>query len=188
MTCYLKAQELDIWRVTNKGMKPRITNKEKQLDALAKSTLLSSLCVDAFDHVYSLTNKHDIWNSLTEIYAGTKDMRNKKYHVLVTKLNGIKKPPHGNANDMYSCLNIFVNEINVLGLTQIEDAQVVRRILLDLLLKYKLIISIIYDNNDLKKMTPSQVLGKITAHEMTINMGLEVSSSSGTKTFPLTSK
>ena len=90
-------------------MKPRITNKERQLDALANSILLSCICVDAFKRVYSLTNAYDIWNSLIEIHEGTKDVRNKKYHVLVTKLNGIKQLPHESANDMYSRLNILVN-------------------------------------------------------------------------------
>ena len=83
--------------------------------------------------------------------------------MLVTKLNGIKQLSHENANDMYSCLNILINEINGLGLTPIDDDQVVRRILQALLPKYKLIVSIIYDNNDIKKITPSQVLNKITA-------------------------
>ena len=156
MLCYLQARGLDVWRVTEDGMKPRVTNKERQLDALAKSILLSSLNVDAFNRVYSLTNAHDIWTSLIEIHEGTKDVRNEKYHVLVSKLNSIKQLPHESANDMYSRLNILVNEINGLGLTQIEDDQVVRRILQALLPKYKLIVSIIYDNNDIKRMTPSK--------------------------------
>ena len=77
--------------------------------------------------------------------------------MLVTKLNGIKQLPYKNANDMYSRLNILVNEINGLGLTPIEDDQVMRRILQALLPKYKLIVSIIYDNNDIKKMTSIQL-------------------------------
>ena len=56
---------------------------------------------------------------------------------------------------MYSRLNIVVNEINELDLMPIVDDQVVRRILQTLLPKYKLIVSIIYDNNDIKNMTPS---------------------------------
>ena len=90
--------------------------------------------------------------------------------------------------NIYSRLNILVNEINELGLMPIEDDQVVRRILETLLPKYKLIVSIIYDNNDIKKMTPSQVLGKITDHEITMNMKVEASFSSDTKNLAFTSK
>ena len=60
MTCYLQARGLDVWRVTEEGIRPRITNMERQLDALAKSILLSSLNVDVFNRVYYLTNAHDI--------------------------------------------------------------------------------------------------------------------------------
>ena len=129
MSCYVQVRGLDIWRVTEEGMKPRITNNERQLDGLAKSILLSSICIDAFNRIYSLTNAHNIWNSLIEIHEDTKDVHNEKYHVLITKLNGIKQLPHKNTNDVYSRLNILVNEINILGLTPIEDDQMVRRIL-----------------------------------------------------------
>ena len=82
-------------------------------------------------------------------------MRNEKYHVLVTKLNGIKQLPHESANDMYSHLNILVNEINRLGLTPIDDDQVMRRILQVFLPNYKLIVSIIYDNKNIKRIISS---------------------------------
>ena len=62
MSCYLQARGLDVWRVTEEGMKSRITNKERQLDTLVKSNILSSLNVDTFNRVYSLSNTHDIWN------------------------------------------------------------------------------------------------------------------------------
>ena len=94
MSCFLQVRCLDVWRVTEEGTRPRITNKERQLDTLDKSILLSSICVDPFNHVYSLTNAHDIWTSLIKIHEGTKDMRNEKYHMLVTKLNSIKQQPH----------------------------------------------------------------------------------------------
>ena len=90
MTYCLQAKGLDVWRVTEEGMRPRVTNKEWQLDASVKSILLSSLCTNAFNRVYSLTNAHDTWTNLIEIHEGTKDVHNKKYHVLVSELNSIK--------------------------------------------------------------------------------------------------
>ena len=93
-------------------------------------------------------------------------MRNEKYRVLVSKINSIKELAHESANDIYSRFNILVNEINELGLTPIGDEQVVRMIFQVLLSKYKLVISNIYNNNIISKIPPSQVLSKITAHEM----------------------
>ena len=53
MTYHLQVKGLDIWRVTEEEMRSRLTNKEIQCDAMAKSVLLSSLCTDVFNHVYS---------------------------------------------------------------------------------------------------------------------------------------
>jgi hypothetical protein len=41
MEAYLQAMDLDVWRVTDEGMKNGI-KKEKQFDVVAKSTILSS--------------------------------------------------------------------------------------------------------------------------------------------------
>ena len=51
MQAHLQARGLDVWRVTEVGMKNE--NKvERQYDAIAKSILLSSLCDSVFNHVF----------------------------------------------------------------------------------------------------------------------------------------
>ena len=52
--------------------------RKGQLDTVTKSILLSSLNIDVFNRVYSLTNAHDIWTSLIEIHEGIKNVKNKK--------------------------------------------------------------------------------------------------------------
>jgi hypothetical protein len=42
MEAYLQAKDLDVWRITDEGMKNG-TKKEKQFDVIAKSIILSSL-------------------------------------------------------------------------------------------------------------------------------------------------
>jgi hypothetical protein len=71
-----------------------------------------------------------------------------------------------NANDMYSLLNILVEEVNGLGLTQISQPNVVRKILSVLPIeKYGHIVTMLHQM-DLSITTPTQILGKINAHEM----------------------
>jgi hypothetical protein len=50
MEAYLQAKDLDVWRVTDEGMKNG-TKKEKQFDVIAKSIILSSLDVGIFNRV-----------------------------------------------------------------------------------------------------------------------------------------
>ena len=70
------------------------------------------------------------------------------------------------ANEMYSCLNILVEEVNGLGLTQMQPSDVMRKILSVLPInKYGHIMTVLHQG-DLSTATPTQILGKINAHEM----------------------
>jgi len=119
---------LDVWRVTKIGMKNE-TRAERQYDAIAKSPLLSTLCDSVFNHVYACEDAHKLWTQIVENHEGTKDVANQKYHILGEELSSFKQLPNENAHDMYSRLNILVNEINALGLNQVEDWEINRKIL-----------------------------------------------------------
>jgi hypothetical protein len=54
MEAYLQAKDLDVWRVTDEGMKNG-TKKEKQFDVIAKSIILSSQNVGVFNRVFNCT-------------------------------------------------------------------------------------------------------------------------------------
>ena len=82
-----------------------------------------------------------------------------------------------NANAMYSRLNILVEEVNGLGLTQISQPNVVRKILSVLPIdKYGHIVTVLHQM-DLSVTKPTQILGKINAHEMYMHINKEESSS-----------
>ena len=68
---------------------------------------------------------------------------------------------------MYSRLNTLVNEINSLGVKQIEDLELIRKILHSLRRpNYDLVTIILYEK-ELDTMTPNQILNKVIAHERT---------------------
>jgi hypothetical protein len=85
---------------------------------------------------------------------------------VIKKLNSFEMFPSESANKMYSHLNVLVEEVNGLGLTQRQPSDVVRKILsvfpID---KYGHILTVLYQG-DLSTATPTQILGKINAHEM----------------------
>ena len=63
-------------------------------------------------------------------------------------------------------MNILVNEINSLGVKQIGDMELVRKILHSLWRPdYDLVTKILYEK-DLNTMTPNKVLNKVIAHEL----------------------
>ena len=64
---------------------------------------------------------------------------------------------------MYSRLNTLVNEINSLGVKQIDDTELIRKILHSLRRpEYDLVITMLYEK-ELDTLTPNQVLNKVIA-------------------------
>jgi hypothetical protein len=124
-------------------------HQEKQYDVIAKSIILSSLCDNVFNRVFSCKNSFKLWKTINENHGGTKDEANERYHVLIAKLNSFKQFDHEDASSMYSRLNV---------LKKIEEIKLIRKILHSLRrLNYDLVTTILYEK-ELKTMTPNQVL------------------------------
>jgi hypothetical protein len=84
---------------------------------------------------------------------------------VIKKLNSFKMLPSESVNEMYSYLNVLVEEVNGLGLTQMQPSDVVRKILNVLPVdKYGHIVIVLHQD-DLFAATPTQILG-IIAHGM----------------------
>jgi hypothetical protein len=74
--------------------------------------------------------------------------------------------PNEIVNEMYSRLNVLVEEVNGLGLTQIQPFDVMRKILSVIPInKYGHIVTMLHQG-DLSTATPTHILGKINAQEM----------------------
>jgi hypothetical protein len=119
------------------------------------------------------------------LHEGTKSEREERYRIAMRKLNSFELLANENANDIYSRLNILVDEVNDLGLTQISPPDVVRKILSVLSIeKYDHIVTVLHQM-DLSTATPTQILGKINAHEMYMHMSDKDGSSSKKKDLAL---
>ena len=77
------------------------------------------------------------------------------------ELSSFKQLPNENAHDMYSRLNTLVNEINALGLNQLKDEEINRKILRSLRKPDYDIINTLLQKEDLIKLTPNQVINQI---------------------------
>jgi hypothetical protein len=131
-----------------------------------KTLSLEAFAKDAFNRVRNHRNAHDLWMDICALHEGTKSECEERYHIAMKKLNSSEMLANENASDMYSRLNIIVEEPNGLGLTQISQPDVVRKILSVLLIyKYGHIITVLHQM-DLSIATPTQILGKINTHEM----------------------
>ena len=145
MQAHLQATGLNVWRVVSEGIKNN-GQQEKQYDVTAKYIILSSLSDNVFNRVYSYENAKKLWQTIIENHEGTEDVTNERYHVLIDKLNSFKQLDDENAESMYSRLNTLVNEVNSLGVKQIEDLELIRKILHSLRRPdYDLVTTILYE-------------------------------------------
>jgi hypothetical protein len=144
------------------------TKKEKQFDVIAKSIILSSPDVGVFNRVFNCENTQELWKTIKEENEGSKEVANECYGCLLEEFNSFKQLANQNAESMYSCLTVLVNEINALGVKDITDLNIKCKIL-QILRKpnYDLVKDIIYEKK-LEELKPSHILSKIMAHELQI--------------------
>jgi hypothetical protein len=162
---YLQAKDLDVWRVTDEGMKNG-TRKEKKFDVIAKSIILSSLDVGVFNKVFTCENAHELWKTIKEKNEGSKEVANERYGCLLEEFNSFEQLANENAESMYSRLNVLVNEINALGVKDIMDLNINCKIPQSLRKPdYDLVKAIIYEKK-LEELKLSHILSKIMAHEL----------------------
>jgi hypothetical protein len=180
MACYLDAINLGFWRVTRDGMKP-LKNPEKStmseekeihLNTRAKNCLYESLSMDIFNQVFTLKTANEIWLKLHGLHDGTSNVREQKHCLVLNEYNSFAMKDNELVRDMYSRLSLFINELNSIGINKVGDVDIVRKII-SLLpqQRYRSIITILYNMEDLSTMTPTIVIRKIAAFEMSRKMG-----------------
>src|SRR5437016_14422360 len=82
---------------------------------------------EVFNRVCSCATSHDIWTALELIHEGSKSVRNDRYDGLIKKFNNFVMNRNERVNDMYSLLNVLVEEIKALNIKKITDEDVVRK-------------------------------------------------------------
>jgi hypothetical protein len=135
---------------------------------IAKSIILSSLDVVIFNRVFNCENAYELWKTIKEQNEGSKEDANERYGCLLEEFNSFKQLANENVESMYSRLNVLVNDINALGVKNITDLNINRKIIQSLQKPdYDLVKAIIYEKK-LEELNSSHILSKIMAHELQI--------------------
>jgi hypothetical protein len=120
-----------------------------------KNALYRSLGKDIFNHVCNAKNAHELWKNICDLHEGTKSEHEEHYHIALKKINSFEMLPKESANDIYTRLNVLVEDLNALGLTQMSPSDVARRILSVLPVeKYGHIVTVLHQS-DLSTTTPT---------------------------------
>jgi DNA replication protein DnaC len=104
---------------------------------------------------------------LHELHDGISNVREQKHCLVLNEFNSFAMKDNELVRDMYSCLNLIINELNSIGINKLVDVDIVRKIISILpQQRYESIITILHNMEDLSTMTPTIVIGKIMAFEM----------------------
>jgi hypothetical protein len=117
--------------------------------------------MDIFNQVFTLKTANKIWLKLHELHDGTSNVREQKHCLVLNEYNSFAMRDDELVRDMYSRLNLIINALNSIGINKLGDADIVRNII-SLLpqRRYRSIITILHNMEDLSTMTPTIVIGK----------------------------
>jgi hypothetical protein len=129
--------------------------------------LYESLSIDNFNQVFTLKSANEIWLKLHELHDGTSNVCEQKHCLDLNEYNSFQMKEIELVRDMYSSLNLTINEISSIEINKLGDVDIVRKII-SLLpqRKYGSIIAIPHNLEDLRQMTSSLVIGKIVVFEI----------------------
>jgi hypothetical protein len=109
---------------------------------------------------------------MLSLHDGTSNVHEQKHCLVLNENNYFAMKDTKRVRDMYSRLNLIINELNSISINKLGDADIVRKIITLLpQQRYGSIITILHNMEDLSTMTPTIVIGKIAAFEMSQKMG-----------------
>jgi hypothetical protein len=113
--------------------------------------------MDVFNQVFTLNTAHEIWLKLQELHDGTSNVREQKHCLVQQNYDSFEMNVDDLVHDMYSCLNLIINELSSIGLTKLGNADIMRKIISMLpQKKYASIITILHNLEDLSTMTVTE--------------------------------
>lgn len=139
-----------------------------QNNAQACDILFNALCPEEFNKISRLENAKEIWDTLVEMHEGTESVKESKLDILQGQLDKFKMKDGEGVAEMYSRLALITNEIAGLGSEEMTDRFIIKKILRALDGKYDTVCTLIQMMPNYKTLKPTEVIGRIVAHEMTL--------------------
>ncbi|SPT16297.1 unnamed protein product [Triticum aestivum] len=142
--------------------------KMLQYNAQACDILFNGLCPEEFNKISRLVNAKEIWDTLIDMDEGTDSVKESKLDVLQSQLNKFKMKDGEGVAEMYSRLALITNEIAGLGSEEMTDRFIIKKILTAWDGKYDTVCTLIQMIPNYKDLKPTEVIGRIVAHEMSL--------------------
>ncbi|XP_066166983.1 uncharacterized protein [Oryza sativa Japonica Group] len=163
-----------IWKVVCTGVDVphddmELTSEQEQLihrNAQASNAILSALSPEEFNKVDGSEEAKEIWDTLQLAHEGSPAVCEAKIELLEGRLGRFVMDDKETPQEMYDRMMILVNKIKGLGSEDMTNHFVVKRLLRAFGPRNPTLVSMIWERKDFKRLTPSDILGRIVSHEM----------------------
>lgn len=144
------------------------TEQEKaiHLNAQAANAILSALSPEEFNKVDGLEEAMEIWDTLQLAYEGSPAVRESKIELLEGRVGRFVMDDKETPQEMYDRMMLLVNKIRGLGSEDMTDHFVVKRLLRVFVPRNPILVSMIRERKDYKRLSLSDILGRIVSNEM----------------------
>nr|CAH66492.1 H0321H01.1 [Oryza sativa]CAH66516.1 OSIGBa0142C11.4 [Oryza sativa] len=163
-----------IWKVVCTGVDVphddmELTSEQEQLihrNAQASNAILSTLSLEEFNKVDGLEEAKEICDTLQLAHEGSPAVCEAKIELLEGRLGRFVMDDKETPQEMYDRMMILVNKIKGLGSEDMTNHFVVKRLLRAFGPRNPTLVSMIRERKDFKRLTLSDILGRIVSHEM----------------------
>ena len=100
--------------------------------------------MNIFNQVFTLSKENKILLELHELHGGSSNVHEQKHFLAKNNYDSFQTKENEFVRDMYSHLNIIINELNSIGLTKLGDSNILRKTIFVLpYIKYAIVITIL---------------------------------------------
>jgi hypothetical protein len=85
--------------------------------------------IEIFNLVFTLKNANEIWLKLHKLHDDTSNVHEQKHCLVLNEYNSYTMKENELVRDMYSRLNLVINEPNSTGINKLGDADIMRKII-----------------------------------------------------------
>lgn len=138
----------------------------------AVSCLHTALADDVFTNIMHLETAKQIWDELHKTYDGDERVKSIKLLTLKREFEMLTMKEDESVKEYTSKLSHLVNQMRLHG-EAVQDSRVVEKMLISLPDKFEAKVAAIEESCDLKKLTVSEMVSKLGAHEQRFYMRMD---------------
>jgi hypothetical protein len=172
MKSHLRAIDEEMWNVVSNGLNfeiAQVPNDQErrliQLDAQAKDEIGGHLSRTQFLCYCWCETAKELWDILEKINEGVSSQKEARIDTLRAKFNRFRRIGNESCQQTFDRLSDIANELQGLGVKDITDHEVVKKLLCSLDSSFDTLVLMICERPDFKVLDSTDIMERLNTHE-----------------------